>query len=177
MQTIVQLGGESRLYLLTYILVLNIIKILSRDLIIKNNKFKLKHMTNNINGKTLTEVQNIDATQFENEILKSDTPALVDFWAPWCQPCRLMAPVLDELNNMSEGKFKIAKVDVENPANQALAQEYEIMSIPNMKLFKNGKVIHEYIGLVDAKTLNNSICDAINRENWILLEKHSNFVQ
>jgi thioredoxin 1 len=84
---------------------------------------------------------------FEKEVLKSDIPVLVDFWAPWCSPCKMMAPALDELSGELAGKIKIAKLDVENPSNQDLAQQYQIMSIPNMKLFKDGKVVKEFIGL------------------------------
>jgi thioredoxin 1 len=83
---------------------------------------------------------------FEQEVLKSDAPVLVDFWAPWCNPCRMMAPVLDELSEAMAGKVKIAKLDVENPAHQTLAMQYQIQSIPNMKLFKGGKVVKDFVG-------------------------------
>ncbi len=89
----------------------------------------------------------VDKSNFEAEVLKSNIPVLVDFWAPWCGPCRMMAPILDELSGALEGKVKIVKVDTENPENQGLAMEYQIQSIPNMKLFKNGVVAEEFIGL------------------------------
>jgi len=89
----------------------------------------------------------VDKSNFEAEVLKSNIPVLVDFWAPWCGPCRMMAPILDELSGTLEGKIKIVKVDTENPENQGLAMEYQIQSIPNMKLFKNGVVAEEFIGL------------------------------
>ncbi len=92
-------------------------------------------------------------SNFEAEVLKSPIPVLVDFWAPWCMPCRMMAPILDELSGVLEGKIKIVKVDTENQENQELAVQYQIQSIPNMKLFKNGQVADEYIGLRNQETL------------------------
>lgn len=95
--------------------------------------------------------------EFEKEVLKSDLPVLVDFWAPWCGPCRMMAPTLDALAEAMAGKLKVTKVDTENPANQNLAIEYQIQSIPNMKLFKGGKVIGEFVGLRDLASLRGDI--------------------
>ena len=91
----------------------------------------------------------IDVTNqnFEEEVLKSDIPVLVDFWAPWCQPCLMMVPTLEELSEELEGKLKICKLNTEIPENQNLAIQYQIQSIPNMKLFKDGKVVKEFIGL------------------------------
>lgn len=95
-------------------------------------------MSNPIN---LNGIQN-----FKDEVLNSDTPVLVDFWAPWCGPCQMMAPILESLAQKFDGKLKIAKVDTEQPDNQTLAYEYQIQSIPNMKLFKNGEVVQDFIG-------------------------------
>jgi len=89
----------------------------------------------------------INAENFEQEVLKSDIPVLVDFWAPWCQPCLMMAPALDELSEELRDKIKIGKMDVDKPENQALAAQYQIQSIPNMKLFKKGNIVKEFIGL------------------------------
>ena len=103
----------------------------------------------------------ITGKNFEKEVLNSDIPILVDFWAPWCQPCLMMAPALDELSEELDGKLKIGKLDTEVPENQALAITYQIQSIPNMKLFKNGKVIKEFIGLRPKEALKEEISKEI----------------
>jgi thioredoxin 1 len=84
---------------------------------------------------------------FEKEVLQSDIPVLVDFWAPWCQPCLMMEPALEELSEEFSGKLKIGKLNTEIPEHQNLAVQYQVQSIPNMKLFKDGKMIKEFIGL------------------------------
>ncbi|MFA6106903.1 MAG: thioredoxin [Patescibacteria group bacterium] len=98
---------------------------------------------------------------FQSEVIKSDIPVLVDFWAPWCGPCRMMAPVLDELSGRMAGKVKIAKLNVEDPGHQDLAMEYSIQSIPNMKLFKGGKVIKDFVGFRPMEVLEPELEEAI----------------
>ena len=97
----------------------------------------------------MSKVIELTNENFESEVLNSDLPVLVDFWAPWCMPCKMMAPTLDEMSEELAGKLKIAKVDVENPINQNLAAKYQIQSIPNMKLFKKGEVAKDFVGLRD----------------------------
>lgn len=95
----------------------------------------------------MSKALEVNKGEFEAEVLKSDLPVLVDFWAPWCMPCRMMSPILDELAGELEGRVKIVKVNTEEPENQELAIRYQIQSIPNMKLFKQGEVIGEFIGM------------------------------
>ena len=104
----------------------------------------------------------ITAQNFKKEVLESESPILVDFWAPWCQPCLMMAPALEELSEELEGKLKIGKLDTEVPENQMLAITYQIQSIPNMKLFKDGKVIKEFIGLRPKESLKAELSEVID---------------
>jgi thioredoxin 1 len=92
-------------------------------------------------------VKDLTKDEFEQEVIQSNLPVLVDFWAPWCAPCVMMAPALEELAEEMEGRIKICKLNIEIPENQELAYRYDIQSIPNMKLFKDGKVAKEFIGL------------------------------
>lgn len=86
----------------------------------------------------------ITVSNFEEEVLHADKPVLVDFWADWCGPCRMLAPVLEEL--AGEADFKIVKVDVD--AEPALATRFGIESIPTLLLFRNGQLVHRSVGLV-----------------------------
>ena len=82
---------------------------------------------------------------FEQEVLKSSTPVLVDFWAEWCMPCRMLAPTIDKLANDYVGKVKVGKVDTD--AAREIALKYRIESIPTVILFKNGQVAQKFVGL------------------------------
>ena len=105
----------------------------------------------------MSKAMEVNKDNFASEILSSDLPVLVDFWAPWCVPCQMMAPILDELAADMAGKIKVAKVNTEEGSNQELAIQYQIQSIPNMKLFKGGKIIGEFVGLRNKETLQGEI--------------------
>jgi len=89
-------------------------------------------------------VKKVTDKNFEKEILKSDLPVLVDFWAPWCGPCAKIAPVVEKLSKSYKGKFKFCKVNVEDA--EITASKYGIMSIPTLMFFKNRKVVDKIIG-------------------------------
>jgi thioredoxin 1 len=92
-------------------------------------------------------IEVVGKVQFEKEVLKSDVTVLVDFWAPWCTPCLMMAPILAKVAEEMVGKVKIVKINTEEPDNMPIAMEYKIMSIPNMKIFNKGEYVKEIIGL------------------------------
>jgi thioredoxin 1 len=99
-----------------------------------------------------------DAT-FEAEVKKADVPVLVDFWAEWCGPCRMVAPILEELSEEFAGQLKVVKLDVE--ANPQVAQSYNIRGIPALLLFKNGEVAGQQIGALPKQKLRAWIADSI----------------
>jgi thioredoxin 1 len=93
----------------------------------------------------------ISSAEFEQEVLKSETPVLVDFWAHWCAPCRAFAPILEEIAKQYEGEIKVCKVNVDE--NPDLASQYGIMSIPTLILFKDGEIKEKSIGMVPKENI------------------------
>ncbi|MFA5633843.1 MAG: thioredoxin [Candidatus Dojkabacteria bacterium] len=103
-------------------------------------------------------ILHLTSANFKEEVVENEGVALVDFWAPWCGPCQMVGPVMEEVAKEMEGKVKVGKVNVDEEG--ALGQEYEIMSIPAVFVFKNGEVVEKLIG-------------AMAKESYIeALEKH-----
>jgi thioredoxin 1 len=105
------------------------------------------------------KITNLTTESFKSTISSSTTPVLVDFWAPWCGPCKAIAPVLEELANELDGKLKIAKVNIDD--HDAVAAEYGVRAIPTMILFKGGQVAETLVGMMPKAALKAKIATHI----------------
>ena len=104
-------------------------------------------------------VSHVSDAQFEDEVLKSEGPVLVDFWAEWCGPCKMISPLLDDLAQSYGGKLKVAKVNIDH--NQQTPRSYAVRGIPTLMIFKDGKVHATQVGAVSKSALTQLIDKAI----------------
>jgi thioredoxin 1 len=98
----------------------------------------------NVSVNKLERNMDINKDNFEAEVLRSEQTVMVDFWAPWCGPCKVISPIIEEVASEYQGKAKVVKVNVDE--NNEIAMRYGIMSIPTLKYFKNGNIVGELIG-------------------------------
>lgn len=109
----------------------------------------------------MSKVLELNSKSFKTEVLESKVPVLVDFWASWCMPCKMMLPILEEVAEALDGKVKITKLSTEEPDNAEIVGKYGIQSIPNMKLFVDGKEIADFVGMRSKEVLQEDIEKAI----------------
>jgi thioredoxin 1 len=108
----------------------------------------------------MANITEISDANFKNEVLQANVPVLVDFWAPWCGPCRAIAPLLEELAGEYAGRAKIVKLNVDD--HQQAAATYGIRSIPNLIVFKNGQVAQQIVGAVPKTKLTQALDAALS---------------
>ena len=101
----------------------------------------------------------LNSTNFRQEVLESDIPVLVDFWAPWCGPCKMLAPIVAQLATKYDGKVKVGKVDVDE--NPEVAEAFNISSIPTLIMFKDGNVVNQRVGGANLAVLEAFIEDSL----------------
>lgn len=108
-----------------------------------------------MSGKTVT----VTDSSFDADVIKSETPVLVDFWAVWCGPCRMVAPVVEELATEYDGKVRFAKLNVDE--NPVVAQQYEVRAIPTLLLFKGGRIVDQIVGAVPKRAIKSKLDGAL----------------
>jgi thioredoxin 1 len=107
----------------------------------------------------MSNVQEVTELDFQSQVLESDQPVLVDFWAPWCGPCRMIAPIIEQLAAENAGKAKVVKLNVDDAQN--LAAGYGINSIPTIMVFKGGQVVDRFVGVQSKQRLQEALDRAI----------------
>ena len=103
----------------------------------------------------MANIQEFNDDTFQQEVLSSAQPVLVDFWAPWCGPCRMIAPMIEELATENRGSFKVGKINIDD--NPAAASKYGVSSIPTLMIFKGGDVVERFIGVRPKTQLQSAI--------------------
>ena len=99
----------------------------------------------------MSKIDEITSSVFKGEVLESDIPVVVDFWAPWCGPCRMVTPVLEDVSQKMNDKIKFVKLNTDE--NQKIAMDYQIMAIPSLLIFKDGQEVDRIVGLVPQEQL------------------------
>ncbi len=105
-------------------------------------------------------VRELTDTNFDTEVIKADIPVLVDFWAEWCQPCRMLAPTIEEIADEYKGKAKVGKLDTD--ANRETSMKYNISAIPTVILFKGGEVQKKFVGLTSKDQFKTALDDVVS---------------
>ena len=108
----------------------------------------------------MSEVAVVGAGNFDTEVLQSAQPVVVDFWAEWCQPCKMLSPVLDKVAQKFNGQLKVVKCNVDE--NQDIAMKYGVMSIPNLIFFKDGQVVNQAVGYMNEAQLSSKVDEVLS---------------
>lgn len=107
----------------------------------------------------MAEVTVVGSGNFEEEVVNSDLPVVVDFWAEWCQPCKMLTPVLDKIAQTYDGRLKVVKCNVDE--NQDIAAKYGVMSIPNLIFFKDGQIVNQAVGYMNEAQLSAKVDEVL----------------
>ena len=107
----------------------------------------------------MADITELSSSNFEQEVLKSSQPVLVDFWAPWCGPCRMIGPVVEELAGENADSLKVGKINIDDA--QDIAATYGVSSIPTLMIFKNGDVIDRFVGVQPKSRLQEAVDQAL----------------